>query len=274
MSALACARCGAGLPPPDPSGSSVCVYCGAEHLDRGSSRWAAALAPRPSQIDLSGSVEDAARIPLTEEHVLPLLREHFGVVDAVFVCPHVPPEKEIAARRAHAEHLPERERVLALYDASWFGRGAEHEGFVVTVNRFCWKNPRQAANTIEWRDLDPEEIYPESERLVLGADVVELSEDALRNACALAFHVLALSGLPVQPTASGCVVAAGKTSARVEAPRPPANALTSYANYASHAEARAPDRSCWHCRTPLWAETPQCSFCGAFPKTTGWLRTG
>jgi len=270
MSALACARCGAGLPPPDPSGSSVCVYCGTEHLDRGSARWATALAPRASQIDLSGSLEDAARIPLTEEHVLSLLREHFGDVDAVFVCPHVPPEKETAARRVHAVHLPERERLLALYDASWLGRGASYEGFLVTVNRLCWKNPGQAPNTIEWRDLDPEEIYPDYERLVLGHDVVELPEDTLRNACAHAFHVLALSGLPAQPTASGCVAAVG----RVQAAPPPAHTLTSYAHYASHAEARAPDRSCWHCHTPLWAETPQCSFCGAYPKTTGWLRTG
>ena len=126
---------------------------------------------------------------------------------------------------------------------------------------------------MEWRDLDPEEIFPEHHRLYLGTDAVDIHDDALRDACADAFHVLSLSSLPARPTASGCVVAVSPRFAQTDATRPPAH-TTSFAQYASHAEHRTPDRSCWHCHTPLWPETPQCSYCGAYPKTTGWLRTG
>lgn len=271
MSALACGRCHAGLPPPDGSGTSVCVYCGTEHRDRTSARFAAALVDRSrqSQVDLSGDLELAARIPMTDDAVLHMLRGHFADADAVFLCPHVPPEKEAAARRTHEVHLPARERILALYDASWFGTATD-DGFLVTTNRLCWKNPSQLPNSIEWRDLDPEEFYPDQHRLYLGSEMVYLPEDTLREACADAFHVLALSSLPAKVTASGCVpVPVRRTPAS-----PPPPHTTSFAHYASHAQSNAPGYSCWHCHTPLWAETPQCSYCGAYPKTTGWLRTG
>src|SRR5262249_32747891 len=129
--ALACGKCGAGLPPPNIWGASVCVYCGTEYRDRTSEVLAAAVprstsslavadipADRPSRHD----GEEAARLPMTGEAVLHLLRQHLAGAESVFVCPHVPPKKEDAARRAHVVHLPARERILALYDASWFGR--------------------------------------------------------------------------------------------------------------------------------------------------------
>jgi hypothetical protein len=282
MNALACGECGAGLPPPDASGTSSCVYCGTEHRERSSEVFAAAIPVRPQSSGMLVSDrpswhdgEDAASIPMTEDAVLHLVRQHFGDAQSVFVCPHVPPKKEQAARRAHVVHLPARERILALYDATWLGSG--DEGFVVTAKRLCWKNARQGACSILWQDVDPDRLWVESGRVIIGDDAVLVSEDAVLDACANAFHVLALSGhlwgLPAAPKASGHVPRFTPIPSKTLATPPPAH-TTSYHHYASHAELSAPDRCCWHCRTPLHKTTPQCSYCGAFPKKKGWLRAG
>ncbi|MDF2694603.1 MAG: Twin-arginine translocation protein TatA [Labilithrix sp.] len=300
-SALACGQCGAGLPPPDAAGNSACVYCGAEHRSpRSNGILTAALAERPSWHDC----KDAARIPLTEDAVLDLLRQHFADVDSISVCPHVPPNREAAVRRAYAAHLPARERILALYET---GRAINpidttlHEGFVVTAKRICWRNAFDAAHAIKWNDVDPDRLFLDDQRLFLGDephDAVVLAEPELQDACANAFHVLALSGLPPLSVASGLVAARDTRpdfddseqsglvlrpptlgSADTEAPAshhsatPPPPHTTSFFAYASHAQAQAPDCCCWHCHTPLYATTPQCAYCGAEPAPTGWLRT-
>lgn len=281
MNALACGECGAGLPPPDASGTSSCVYCGAEHRERSSEVLAAAIRPpqsggtpvsdRPSWHD----GEDAASIPMTEDAVLPLVRQHFGDAHSVYVCPHVPPKKEQAARRAHAAHLPARERVLALYDATWLGGG--DEGFVVTSKRLCWKNARQPACFILWHEVDPERLWVEPGRVIIGDSAILVSEEAVLDACANAFHVLALSGHlwghAAAPQASGIHQHVTPIPSKMQATPPPAH-TTSYHHYASQAELQGPDCRCWHCRTPLYESAPQCSYCGAFPKKKGWLRTG
>ena len=281
MSALACGQCGAGLGPPDPAGRSTCIYCGAEHRsDRSSEVLRAALAQtnRESGVCAAAeeplSSEDLARIPMTDEVVLTLLREHFATSAGsgrVFICPHILRKKEDAARRAHALHLPERERILALYDATLLGSG--EEGFLVTSRRLCWKNAGQPAYAIEWRDVDPDQLEPDREKLYIGTDALDVGDVEVLEACAYAFHVLALSGTPPRARASG--VAPKNASARASSAfaSPPPPSTTSFANYASHAEANGPDHACWHCRTPLYASTPQCAYCGALPKKRkGWLR--
>ncbi len=281
IGALACETCGAGLPPPDASGTSSCVYCGTEHKDRSSGVLATMQAggsyPAPP---LSGIIvdpstwqdsEDAARIPMTEESVLDLLRQHFGDgIESVFVCPHVPPKKERAARRAHASHLPAHERILALHDATLLGGG--DEGFVVTVRRLCWKNPGQPARSIEWQDLAPDSLFVDGSRVWVDGDAIVIREDAVLDACANAFFVLALSGLPPRPKRSTHVRTHDGRKVALET-TPPAH-TTSYRAYVAHAETNAPDRACWHCKTPLYESTPQCAFCGALPKKKGWLQTG
>ena len=86
-----------------------------------------------------GPEGDAARIPMTDEAVLALLRQHFTGVDSMYLCPNIPGKKEIVARGVHARHLPSDERVLALFDDTVFGAG--DEGFLVTSRRLCWKKP-------------------------------------------------------------------------------------------------------------------------------------
>jgi hypothetical protein len=278
--ALACGECGAGLPPPNEAGRASCVYCGAEHRsDRSSEVLAVALAQANRESGtfsvsepLNG--EDAARIPLTDDSVLRLLREHFASSNGagrVYVCPHLPPPKEQSARRAHVLHLPDRERILALYDATWFGNG--DEGFIITSRRLCWKNAGESANSIEWRDLDPDQIDADRRRLFIGNDPIAIADEDVLDACADAFHVLALSGMPPRAKVSGILPAPVKTPAPPKVATPPPATKTSFAKYASSVEAHAPDRACWHCRTPLYATTPQCAYCGALPKKKGWRKT-
>ena len=296
--ALACGRCGEALALPGVSDTSACVHCGAEHRSGPSSKVLAVA--RPSWHD----GEDAARIPLTEDAVLDLVRQDFADVDSICVYPHVPTNTEHAARRAHVAHLPPHERILALYETSVLD-ATIHEGFGVTAMGVCWENPGERARSIEWRDLDADRLYLDGRRLFLGDDAIVLTATELQDACANAFHVLALSGLPPRPVASGRAPAHDIRPApenageRGRLPRtgsaaeltldldeleealierrdttPPPPHTTSFFTYASHARAQAPDRACWSCHTPLYETTPQCAFCGAEPTPTGWLTTG
>lgn len=140
--------------------------------------------------------DEAARIPLTDEAVLASLRGHFSGIDSMHLRPFIPGKKELAARSVHAHLLPSDERVLALFDDTLFGSG--DEGFVVTSRRLCCKNPRGRAQMIEWANLDPEQMYVERGKLVIGHVTIELSgERSVLDACEAAFHVLAFSARSV-----------------------------------------------------------------------------
>lgn len=300
MNALACGNCGAGLPPPDVSGASACIYCGAEHRsDRTSEILAVALAQTgDNRSDVapcdSGFIEaiaegtlgslmpeaspsrghagdDAARIPMNEEAVRRLLRQQFAESESVYVCPHVPPKKELVARQAHAGILPERERILALYDATWFGGG--EEGFVVTVRRLCWKNANEPAASIEWRDIEPDQLYGHGRRLFIGNDVLMIHDEDILDACVDTFHVLAHSAMPPRPIASDVFARSGERPSRAALPPPPPNPEAALP-YAAAEPSHAPDHACYKCRTPLSEAAEQCAYCGAKPtKKKSWFRT-
>ena len=157
------------------------------------------------------SPADAARIPMTDESVLALLRQHFLGVDSMYLCPRIPGKKELAARGVHARHLPSDERVLALFDDTVFGSG--DEGFVVTSQRVCWKNISGRAQMIEWQHVDPDRMFADRLKLVLGPGAIELSDDeSIIEACEQAFHVLAFSARVTSPVAKSGVVLAGMLS--------------------------------------------------------------
>lgn len=274
-SILICERCGGGLRPPDAAGYSSCEACGASHLDHRSSEvLATARSGRPSWHDC----EEAARIPLTEQAVLDLVRQHFVGIDSVFVHPHIPPKRELAVRRTHVTHLPPRERILALYEATLLDGG--HEGFVVTAEQLCWKNPNEPASSIQWRDFDPDHLYLESHHLYIGDDSIRIEDKEVFDASANAFHVLALSGIRPRPMASGPVqIIAPDAGPDIESnaqtiPSPPPPYTTSYVAYASQVQEQEPECTCWQCQTPLYETTPQCAYCGAMPTGTGWRRNG
>ena len=247
---------------------------------------------------------DAARIPMTNEAVLALLWQHFTETDAMVLCPNIPGRKEMVARKVHARHLPTSERVLALYDDTVFGSG--DEGFLVTSHRICWKNAgaTRRAQSIAWRDLDPDLMYADRNKLVLGVDAIELSADvddgaaALLEALEALLHVLAFSARsdapegppaamrssdrptfrpssPPVPLESEVVPRSDRRPpiANVKETAPPPHAVT-YASYVIHASSqRSPKFECWHCHTPLHWNTPQCARCDALPSSQGWLRS-
>jgi len=145
------------------------------------------------------SAGDAARISMTDDAVLALLRQHFAGVDSMYLCPTIPGKKEIAARSVHAHHLPSDERVLALFDDTVFGLG--DDGFLVTSQRLCWKNVGGRAQMLEWKHVDPDRMYADRKRLVLGAGAIELTADeSVLDACEQAFHVLAFSARLAEST--------------------------------------------------------------------------
>ncbi|MEA2748830.1 MAG: hypothetical protein QOI41_2973 [Myxococcales bacterium] len=248
---------------------------------------------------------DAARIPMTDEAVLALVRLRCDGIDSVYLCPNVPGKKELAARSVHARHLPSDERVLALFDDTVFGLG--DDGFLLTSQRLCWKNVGGRPQMIEWRHVDPERMYRDRHQLVLGTGAIEVSGDeSIIDACEQAFHVLAFSArVPQSAVARSGVVLSGNAdeSGRHDAPgttgttgdpqerestrptfrpsrpavshatRPPPHAV-SYDSYVVHASSqKSPKFACWQCQTPLHWNTPQCSHCSAWPMPQGWLRT-
>lgn len=288
--ALVCGQCGAGLPPADAQGRSVCVYCGAIHGPTEPNETASA-APVGTRGWLDSG--DPARIPLTEEAVLALLRQHFDGMNSILLCPHVPPSRDRAVRCCYADHLPPNERVLALHDTPH--SDGEHDGFIVTATRVCWRNPEEAPRSREWRSVDPGILFVEGTGLYVGDDeAIVIDDPDILDAIANAFHVLAFSGAPPSSTTLLRVKPeepelGATTKKRTTNPRTakakqkggehrsatiPPPCATSYVAYASHARTTGPDCSCWRCHTPLYDTTPQCAYCGAEPMSTGWLRTG
>jgi hypothetical protein len=230
--------------------------------------------------------EAAARIPLTENAVLALLRKQFAQLDTVLLQPHIPSSKERAARAIYEAFLPREERILALHD----GLDSGSVGFVVSTKRVCWTTFGENPRALTWRALDPEEVQFDGDCLIVGQNVLPFGSLELLDACANVFLVLAISAVREAPSTSRSFVTSGERGAyeyeeahegwnesewppaRYSATPPPPCA-TSYFDYASHAESQAPDHTCWSCATPLYEATPQCAFCGAVRTPTGWLRT-
>ena len=254
---------------------------------------------------LEGSGEEAARIAMTDDAVLALVRQHFAGADSISLCPSIPGKKELGAREAHARHLPTDERVLMLFDDTVFGSG--DEGFLVTSQRLCWKNPSDRPRMIEWKQIDPDGMYADRRRLVLGTHSIAISGDeSVTLACEQAFHVLAFSArapshsLAASSARSGIALTPAdaqhpskrptvspshpafdsmspplENEPRVSNATPPPSHFVTYDSYVTHAASQnGPAFACWCCSTPLYWNTPQCARCSALPKPQGWRSTG
>ena len=95
------------------------------------------------------------------EDALALARRHLRPSNRMHVRPHVRSEIEAMVRRVHG--LEEAEVIVAVYDASLLGGGAE--GFVVTTERLCWKNMLEPPLRVRWDGLAAESV------VVVGASV-------------------------------------------------------------------------------------------------------
>jgi hypothetical protein len=212
--------------------------------------------------------EEAARISMTNSAILAFLRQHFSASDATSLAPNIRPASERVARVVHASVLPRYEDILLLCEVG--ERWSDGHGFVATADRLCWKAQSETPRMIEWGQWDPERMYADGDRLVLGDTGLLLPDDtALAETCERAFHVLAFSARTSR--ASG--IAKSKKPGIANATPPPPHAVT-YDSYLVHARSqRGPTFACWRCQTPLYWNTPQCSHCNALPSTHGWRRT-
>ncbi len=144
-----CQHCGALLPPPQ-SSPWVCQYCGAAQ-------------PEPQTAD--------GCVLLTDDHVLDHLRQEVTGLDSTWLHPSIPDKKVNNVRKLHAAHLPADERVLGLYDGTAFG--SAKDGFFVTSRRLCWKNQMEPACFLEWGQVDPDEIWVDGNKLMVGKAKLE-----------------------------------------------------------------------------------------------------
>lgn len=124
------------------------------------------------------------------DDLVAIARRHIGMVVGVFYAPAIPPEKEATARFAHDLHLPDDEAILVLHDGTVFG--SAEEGFLVTRERLCWKNPWERARQIAWRDLDPRAISREVGKVVLTGGDIALSGDLVLG---VSRFLLAMTGV-------------------------------------------------------------------------------
>jgi hypothetical protein len=95
------------------------------------------------------------------DDALALVRRHLRPSKRMHVHPDVRSEIEAMVRRVHG--LGVAEVIVAVYDASLLGGGAE--GFVVTTERLCWKNLLEAPVHVRWDVLSAESV------VVVGASV-------------------------------------------------------------------------------------------------------
>lgn len=247
MHVEACQKCGAGLPIPDDRGLATCVVCRAHHENL--------VVPPPSDALASSPAGDGARIAMSDEAVLGLLRQHFAGLASMFLCPSIPGKKELAARSVHARHLPSDERVLALFDDTVFGSG--DEGFLVTSQRVCWKNIGGRAHMIEWHHIDPDRMFADRRRLVLGSganEIIEISgEEPVVEACEEVFHVLAFSARAPAPATRSGIVLTSALDAHLDAIEAEALAEAEAANL--NGAPRASDRPTFRPSHPAPAES-------------------
>lgn len=124
------------------------------------------------------------------DDLLALARRHIGMVGRVFYAPSIPAEKEASARFAHDLHLPDDEPILVLHDGTVFG--SAEEGFVVTRQRLCWKNPWESPREIVWSDLDPDLISREVGKVVVADREIALSGDLVLG---VSRFLLAMAGV-------------------------------------------------------------------------------
>jgi len=119
------------------------------------------------------------------DEIVALARRWMGEVDPVYHAPSIPRAKEERARRVHAQHLPESEPILVLYDGTVFG--SAENGFVVTAARLCWKNLLEHPRQIGWSEIDPASVEPDDDGGIVVAGGSINAIGGLAPAAAAAF---------------------------------------------------------------------------------------
>lgn len=94
----------------------------------------------------------------------------------------IPPRQEAVVRQIHCAWLPDDEPILALYDDTLLGSGAD--GFALTTRRLLWRNFLGHPRQLRWTELDPATVVLEKEALRISG--CRLPTLALKQVHALA----------------------------------------------------------------------------------------
>ena len=137
-----------------------------------------------------GNDDDESEGADDRDDLVAIARWHIGMGGRVFYAPSIPPDIEASARFAHDLHLPDDEGILVLHDGTVFG--SAEEGFLITQERFCWKNPWESARQITWRALDREAIKRETGKVILKDGEIALSGE---HVLGVSRFLLAMTGV-------------------------------------------------------------------------------
>ncbi|MDG1478490.1 MAG: hypothetical protein P8R54_02820 [Myxococcota bacterium] len=127
---------------------------------------------------------------MTPDEIRALISSQLHSEAHFFVTPDAPPEKVLTrVRQIHDIWLADDEPILALYDDTLLGSGAD--GFALTTQRLVWRNFLEHPRQIRWVDLEPAAVKHEDDDLIVAES--RLSTSAIRQCAALA-EVLAVLG--------------------------------------------------------------------------------
>jgi hypothetical protein len=105
-----------------------------------------------------------------------------GKHNSVYLHPYLPARKLAAAKLAYGEKLGPDEIPLVLFDDTIFGGG--DNGFMVTTRGLHWKNILTDPASLEWSELQPDDISVDSGGVkVKGQSVSVVSADLRKPVC-------------------------------------------------------------------------------------------
>lgn len=120
---------------------------------------------------------------MTPDEIRTLISSRLHSEAHFFVAPDVLPAKLLTrVRQIHNIWLPDDEPVLALYDDTLLGSGAD--GFALTTRRLVWRNFLEHPRQIQWTDLDPSAVDLDEDELNVAES--RLSTGAIKQREALA----------------------------------------------------------------------------------------
>lgn len=122
----------------------------------------------------AGDDEDDEDWEWTDENIVAYAQELMGSHDALFYAPKIPADKLKSARATHRASLERDEQVLVLFDDTVFG-GAD-DGFIVTSERFAWKNIMESPKSFAWDEIDADEVDYSEEGLTVMGEAVQISQ--------------------------------------------------------------------------------------------------
>ncbi|MFT5681172.1 MAG: hypothetical protein ACI8RZ_002078 [Myxococcota bacterium] len=105
--------------------------------------------------------------PMTPDEIHALISSRLHSEAHFFVSPDALPAKLLTRiRQIHHIWLPDDEPILALYDDTLLGSGAD--GFALTTHRLLWRNFLEHPRQIRWTDLDPSAVDLDEDDLIVA----------------------------------------------------------------------------------------------------------